>query len=61
MVFFAAAGGLESVGYEPVPFLPPLSLKPIELLWLLAVPAAAGLIALITARLSVLAALRAIH
>jgi cell division transport system permease protein len=60
-VFFLAAGGLESVGYEPVPFLPPLSLKPIELLWLLAVPAAAGLIALITARLSVLAALRAIH
>jgi len=36
-------------------------LQPIELLWLLAVPAAAGLIALITARLSVLAALRAIH
>jgi cell division transport system permease protein len=58
---FTAAGGLESVGYEPVPFLPPLSLQPIELLWLLAVPAAAGLIALITARLSVVAALRAIH
>lgn len=60
-VLFLAAGGLESVGYEPVPFLPPLSLKPIELLWLLTVPAGAGLIALITARLSVLAALRAIH
>jgi cell division transport system permease protein len=60
-VFFQAAGGLELVGYEPVPFLPSLTLKPIELLWLLAVPAAAGLIALITARLSVLAALRAIH
>lgn len=58
---FLAAGGLESVGLEPVPFLPPLALQPIELLWLLTVPAAAGLIALITARLSVLAALRAIH
>ena len=60
-LLYAAAGGLESVGYEAVPFLPPLSLKPIELLWLLTVPAAAGLIALLTARLSVLAALRAIH
>lgn len=60
-VLFLAAGGLESVGYEPVPYLPPLALRPIELLWLLAVPAAAGLIALVTARLSVLAALRAIH
>jgi cell division transport system permease protein len=58
---FAAAGGLESVGYEAVPFLPPVSLQPIELLWLFTVPVAAGLIALITARLSVLAALRAIH
>jgi cell division transport system permease protein len=60
-VLFLAAGGLESVGIEPVAFLPPLALKPIELLWLLVVPAAAGLIALGTARLSVLAALRAIH
>lgn len=58
---FLAAGGLQSVGYEAVPFLPPLSLKPIELLWLFTVPAAAGIIALITARLSVLAALRQIH
>ena len=32
-----------------------------ELLWLLTVPAAAGIIALATARLSVLAALRGIH
>jgi len=61
VVLFLTAGGLESVGYEPVPFLPPLSLKSIELLWLLMVPAMAGLIALITARLSVLAALRALH
>jgi len=60
-ILFQAAGGLESVGYEPVPFLPPLSLQPVELLWLLTVPAAAGVIALITARLSVMAALRAIH
>lgn len=60
-LLFLAAGGLESVGFEAVPFLPPLSLKPIELLWLLTVPGAAGLIALGTARLSVLAALRAIH
>ncbi len=58
---FLAAGGLESVGVEPVPFLPPLALGPIELLWLLTVPAAAGLIALGTARLSVLAVLRGIH
>lgn len=60
-LLYAAAGGLERVGYEAVPFLPPVSLQPIELLWLIAVPVAAGLIALITARLSVLAALRAIH
>jgi cell division transport system permease protein len=58
---FLAAGGLESAGIEPVPFLPPLALQPIELLWLLMVPAAAGLIALVTARLSVLAALRSIR
>lgn len=60
-LLFLAAGGLESAGFEPVPFLPPLALQPIELLWLLTVPAAAGLIALGTARLSVLSALRAIH
>lgn len=60
-VLFSAAGGLQSVGYEAVPFLPPLSLKPVELLWLVTVPVAASLIALITARLSVLAALRQIH
>jgi cell division transport system permease protein len=60
-VLFAAAGGLQSVGYEAVPFLPPLVLEPIELLWLVAVPAAAAIIAVLTARLSVLAALRQIH
>jgi cell division transport system permease protein len=58
---FLAAGGLESVGMDAVPFLPPLALKPIELLWLTTVPAAAGLIAWATARLSVLAALRSYH
>jgi cell division transport system permease protein len=58
---FLAAGGMEFVGLEAVPFLPPLALKPAELGWLAAVPAAAGLIALATARLSVLAALRKIH
>ena len=54
---FAAAGGLEGAGIEPVPFLPPLGLGLLELSRLLAVPAAVGLIALATARLSVLAAL----
>ena len=54
---FVAAGSLEGAGIEPVPFLPPLGLGPLELVWLLAVPVAAGLIALATARLSVLAAL----
>ncbi len=54
---FAAANGLEGAGLEPVPFLPPLGLGALELAWLLTVPAAAGLIALATARLSVLAAL----
>jgi hypothetical protein len=38
-----------------------LALKPDELPWLLAVPAAVGLIALGTARLSVLAVLRKIY
>ncbi|HEY6578312.1 MAG TPA: hypothetical protein VIY09_03240 [Rhizomicrobium sp.] len=54
---FLVARSLETAGVEPVPFLPPLGLGPLELLWLLAVPAAAGMIALATARLSVLAAL----
>ena len=59
--FFVAAGGLESVGIEPVPFLPPLSLQPSELGWLVVVPAASAFIAWATARLSVLAALRRIY
>ncbi|HEY0281528.1 MAG TPA: hypothetical protein VGC27_02765 [Rhizomicrobium sp.] len=60
-IFFLGAGGLQGAGIEAVPFLPPLALQPIELPWLLAVPAAVGLIALATARLSVLAALRDIY
>jgi cell division transport system permease protein len=59
--FFVAAGGLESVGIEPVPFLPPLSLQPAELGWLIVVPIASAFIAWATARLSVLAALRRIY
>lgn len=58
---FLAAGGLEFVGIEAVPFLPPLALKLPELPWLLAVPAGAGIIAWATARLSVLAVVRDIY
>jgi len=58
---FLVAGGLESAGVDAVPFLPPLALRPVELAWLISVPAAAGAIALGTARLSVLAALRGFH
>jgi len=60
-LLFLAAGGLEFAGMDAVPFLPPLALQPIELLWFFSVPIAAGLIALATARLSVLAALRGFH
>jgi cell division transport system permease protein len=60
-VFFLLAGGLEFAGIEAVPFLPPITLKLAELPWLLAVPAASSLIALGTARLSVLAVLREIY
>ena len=60
-VFFLTVGGLEFAGIEAVPFLPPLALKLSEVPWLLAVPAMSGIIALATARLSVLAALRRIY
>jgi cell division transport system permease protein len=60
-VFFLAAGGLEFAGIEAVPFLPPLALRLSEVPWLLAVPAVSGLIALATARLSVLSVLREIY
>lgn len=54
---YTVAGLLEHTGVEPVPFLPPLGLGPLELAWFLAVPAAAALIAVCTARISVLAVL----
>jgi len=38
MVRVLAAGGLESFGVEAVPFLPPLSLRWIEIPWLLRSP-----------------------
>lgn len=60
-VLFVAAGSLQVMGVEPVPFLPLLTLSPAELAWLVAVPACSGLIALATARLSVLAALGRIY
>lgn len=55
---FAAAGSLDEVGLSSVSFLPPLGLQLAELPWLLAIPAMAALIAWVTARLSVLSALR---
>jgi cell division transport system permease protein len=58
---FIVAGGLELVGVQTVPFLPPLALKWSELGWLVTVPIGAAAIALATARLSVLAALRTIY
>jgi cell division transport system permease protein len=58
---YIAGSGLEFAGIEAVPFLPPLGLHLSELVWLTTVPVAASWIALITARLSVLAALRRIY
>jgi cell division transport system permease protein len=58
---FLAAGGLEFAGVEPVPFLPPISLKLSEVVWLAAVPLVAAIIAWATARISVLAAVREIY
>ncbi len=55
---FAAAGSLDEFGLSTVSFLPPLGLRMIELPWLLGVPAGAAVIAWVTARLSVLSALR---
>jgi cell division transport system permease protein len=60
-LFFLGAGGLEVFGVEAVPFLPPLSLRWIEFPWLVAVPIATSLIAWATARLSVLAVVKAIY
>jgi cell division transport system permease protein len=58
---FVSAGALEFVGIEAVPFLPPLALHLSELPWLALVPVVAGLIAFVTARFSVIAALRGIY
>lgn len=55
---FGVAGGLDQAGLSNVSFLPPLGLQLVELPWLFAVPLAAALIAWVTARLSVLSALR---
>ena len=60
-LFFLGAGGLEVFGVEAVPFLPPLSLRWTEYPWLLLVPFAASLIAWATARMSVLAVVKAIY
>ena len=58
---FVIAGGLEFAGVEPAPFLPPLALKLAELGWFAAVPLGASLIALVTARISVMGALSRIY
>lgn len=58
---FLGAGGLEHLGVEAVPFLPPLSLKWTEIPWLLLVPAGTALIAWATARFSVLSVVKAIY
>lgn len=60
-LLFLTAGGLEIVGVEVVPFLPPVALKLGEVAWFAAVPVAATLIAWATARLSVLSVVRRIY
>jgi hypothetical protein len=58
---FLAAGGLEFIGVEAVPFLPPVALRLSEVAWFVAVPLTAALIAWATARLSVLSVVRRIY
>jgi len=58
---FLIVGGLEVVGVEAVPFLPPLALKPRELGWFAFIPAGTAAIAFLATRFSVLAALRKIY
>lgn len=60
-LFFAGASGLEVFGVDAVPFLPPLSLRWMEVPWLLLVPAVTAAIAWATARLSVLSVVKAIY
>jgi cell division transport system permease protein len=58
---FLGASGLEVFGVEAVPFLPPLSLRWDEFVWLFAVPVATSLIAWATARISVLSVVKAFY
>jgi cell division transport system permease protein len=58
---FLMAGGLAAFHVEAVPFLPSLSLRWNELPWLALVPAVTAAIAWATARLSVLAVVKAIY
>ncbi len=60
-LIYLAGTGAELVGFEVVPFLPPIGLHLSELAWLITVPVVAGWIALLTARLSVLGALSRIY
>jgi cell division transport system permease protein len=60
-LLFLTAKGLEFVGVEAVPFLPPIALRFSEVAWFAAVPLAAALIAWATARLSVLSVVRRIY
>ena len=60
-LLFLAAGGLEFIGVEAVPFLPPVALRLSEVGWFTAVPLTAALIAWATARLSVLSVVRRIY
>jgi cell division transport system permease protein len=60
-LFFLGASGLEVFGVEAVPFLPPLSLRWIEIPWLASVPVATSFIAWATARFSVLSVVKAIY
>jgi cell division transport system permease protein len=59
-VFFVI-GSMDSIGIEAVPFLPPLGLAPVDLVVFVAIPLAAGLIGLATARLSVWTAVSKIY
>ncbi|MBV8798222.1 MAG: hypothetical protein JOY77_13885 [Alphaproteobacteria bacterium] len=58
---YSAGTGLEAVGLEAVPFLPPVGLHLSELAWFLVIPVAASWIALATARFSVLGVLARIY
>jgi cell division transport system permease protein len=60
-VIFVAAGSLDQFGVSTVSFLPPLGLALRELPWLAAIPTAAALIAWVTARVSVIAALHELY